>query len=103
MTDHPAPNNPAATVVAGKANRSAVLGVSGRRIGDLGNSILPGLGWALAVLVAAAGQVVLWVAWRRRDLLQGYTCPAWLLGVGVLAWLVTLFLGYSSITSLGNL
>lgn len=47
--------------------------------------------------------LVLWVAWRRRDLLQGYTYPTWLLGVGVLAWLVTLFLGYSSITSLGNL
>lgn len=47
--------------------------------------------------------LVLWVAWRRRDLLEGYRYPAWLLGVGVLAWLVTLYLGYSALTSLGNL
>lgn len=47
--------------------------------------------------------LVLWVAWRRRDLLGGYRYPAWLLGVGVLAWLITLYLGYSSITSLGKL
>lgn len=47
--------------------------------------------------------LVLWVAWRRRDLLAGYRYPAWLLGVGVLAWLVTLYLGYASITSLGRL
>jgi Mn2+/Fe2+ NRAMP family transporter len=47
--------------------------------------------------------LVLWVAWRRRDLLDGYRYPAWLLGVGVLAWLVTLYLGYSALTSLGNL
>jgi Mn2+/Fe2+ NRAMP family transporter len=47
--------------------------------------------------------LVLWVAWRRRDLLEGYRYPAWLLGVGVLAWLVTLYLGYAALTSLGNL
>ena len=47
--------------------------------------------------------LVLWVAWRRRDLLEGYRYPAWLLAIGVLAWLVTLYLGYSSITSLGDL
>ncbi|HYH31875.1 MAG TPA: NRAMP family divalent metal transporter, partial [Pseudonocardia sp.] len=37
--------------------------------------------------------VVLWVAWRRRDLLGGYKYPAWLLGIGVLAWLLTLYMG----------
>ncbi|MDQ2849351.1 NRAMP family divalent metal transporter [Dermatophilaceae bacterium Sec6.4] len=47
--------------------------------------------------------LVLWVAWRRRDLLQGYAYPRWLLIVGVVAWLITLYLGYSSITSLGKL
>lgn len=47
--------------------------------------------------------LVLWVAWRRRDLLQGYQYPQWLLVVGVVAWLITLYLGYSSITSLGKL
>ena len=47
--------------------------------------------------------VVLWVAWRRRDLLGGYRYPAWLLGIGVLAWLLTLYMGYSSLSGLANL
>jgi Mn2+/Fe2+ NRAMP family transporter len=47
--------------------------------------------------------VVLWVAWRRRDLLGGYKYPAWLLGIGVLAWLLTLYMGYSSLSGLARL
>ncbi len=43
---------------------------------------------------------ILWVAWRRRDLLRGYNYPRWLLGIGVLAWLLTLWLGWQSITGL---
>lgn len=42
--------------------------------------------------------VILWAAWRRRDLLQNYRYPAWLLIVGVLAWLLTLYLGYMSLS-----
>jgi Mn2+/Fe2+ NRAMP family transporter len=44
--------------------------------------------------------VILWVAWRRRDLLRDYAYPRWLLGIGVLAWLLTLWLGWQSITGL---
>jgi Mn2+/Fe2+ NRAMP family transporter len=47
--------------------------------------------------------VLLYVAWRRRDLLDGYHYPAWLLAVGVLAWLLTLYLGYNSLQGLGDL
>jgi Mn2+/Fe2+ NRAMP family transporter len=47
--------------------------------------------------------VVLWVAWRRRDLLGGYRYPAWLLIIGVLAWLLTLYLGWSSLSGLAGL
>ena len=47
--------------------------------------------------------VLLWVAWRRRDLMNGYRYPAWLLGVGVLAWLLTLYLGYNAVQMLGDL
>ncbi|MDZ4091367.1 MAG: NRAMP family divalent metal transporter [Arthrobacter sp.] len=47
--------------------------------------------------------VLLWVAWRRRDLMQGYVYPKGLLVVGIVAWLLTLFLGYSSLTSLAKL
>lgn len=47
--------------------------------------------------------VLLWVAWRRRDLLHGYAYPKWLLGVGFATWLLTLFLGYNSIAGLVKL
>lgn len=46
---------------------------------------------------------ILWVAWRRRDLLQGYVYPKWLLGIGVAAWLLTLFLGWESLSGLQQL
>jgi len=41
--------------------------------------------------------VVLWVAWRRTDLLNGYAYPRWLLGIGGAAWLVTVYLAVKSI------
>ncbi|THJ67412.1 divalent metal cation transporter [Arthrobacter echini] len=47
--------------------------------------------------------VLLWVAWRRRDLMHGYVYPRWLLVIGVLTWFLTLFLGYTSITGLAQL
>ena len=47
--------------------------------------------------------VLLWVAWRRRDLLDGYRYPAWLLTVGVLAWLLTLYLGFNAVKGLAAL
>ena len=47
--------------------------------------------------------VVLWVAWRRRDLLGGYRYPRRLLAVGVLAWLIALYLGWSSLAAVGSL
>ncbi len=47
--------------------------------------------------------VLLYVAWRRRDLLDGYRYPAWLLVVGVLAWLLTLYLGYNALLGLADL
>ena len=47
--------------------------------------------------------VILWVAWRRRDLLNGYRYPTWLLVIGVLAWLLTLWLGFQSMSGLAAL
>jgi Mn2+/Fe2+ NRAMP family transporter len=47
--------------------------------------------------------VLLWVAWRRRDLLGGYRYPVWLLVVGGLAWLLTLYLGWNALLMLGDL
>ncbi|GAA3325163.1 divalent metal cation transporter [Paeniglutamicibacter sulfureus] len=47
--------------------------------------------------------VLLYAAWRRRDLLQGYAYPKWLLIVGVVTWLLTLFLGWNSLAGLSKL
>ncbi|WP_432942874.1 NRAMP family divalent metal transporter [Kribbella sp. CA-253562] len=41
--------------------------------------------------------VILWVAWRRKDLLNGYKYPAWLLGIGGAAWLLTIYLAVRSV------
>jgi len=41
--------------------------------------------------------VLLWVAWRRADLLNGYSYPRWLLGLGAAAWLLTLYLAVMSV------
>jgi Mn2+/Fe2+ NRAMP family transporter len=47
--------------------------------------------------------VILWVAWRRRDLLHGYRYPRWLLALGVFAWLLTLYFGYNSFAGISAL
>ena len=44
--------------------------------------------------------VLLWVAWRRKDLMGGYQYPKFLLLIGVAAWLLTIFLGWNSLAGL---
>lgn len=46
---------------------------------------------------------VLWAGWRRRDLLNGYRYPAWLLVIGFAAWLLTVFLGWNSLSGISAL
>ena len=41
--------------------------------------------------------VLLWVATRRADLLNGYRYPRWLLAIGWVAWLVTIYLAANSV------
>jgi Mn2+/Fe2+ NRAMP family transporter len=50
-------------------------------------------GLILPIGVAA----LLWVAWRRADLLDGYVYPRSLAAIGLLAWLVTIYLGWESL------
>lgn len=47
--------------------------------------------------------VVLWVAWRRQDLLHGTRYPKWLLIVGTLAWLFSVYSAYQSLGGLADL
>lgn len=41
--------------------------------------------------------VLLWVAWRRADLLDGYAYPRGLAAIGLIAWFVTIYLGWESL------
>jgi Mn2+/Fe2+ NRAMP family transporter len=56
-------------------------------------------GLILPIGVAA----LLWVAWRRADLLDGYVYPRWLAAIGLLAWLVTIYLGWESLGRLRSI
>jgi len=47
--------------------------------------------------------VMLWVALRRPDLLGGYRYPRWLAVLGVLGWLLTVYLGWRSLGGLATL
>ncbi len=44
--------------------------------------------------------LLLLVAWRHTDVMHGYRYPRWLLGIGVLAWLVTFGVGVPAILDL---
>ncbi|WUI02132.1 hypothetical protein OHR68_10080 [Spirillospora sp. NBC_00431] len=47
--------------------------------------------------------VLLWAAARRRDLLDGYRYPAWLLVLGAVAWVLSLYLSWDLLTEIDKL
>ena len=47
--------------------------------------------------------ILLWIAARRRDLMGGYRYPAWLIGIGLVAWVATIYLGWNALTGLQDL
>ncbi|SDS28209.1 NRAMP family divalent metal transporter [Corynebacterium timonense] len=47
--------------------------------------------------------VVMWAAWRRKDLLGNYKYPVWLLVIGALVLVLTVFMGVRSIAGLSAL
>ena len=59
--------------------------------------------WKQSAVLVGGFAILLYAAWRRRDLLQGYAYPKWLLGIGVATWLLTLFLGWNSLAGLAKL
>ncbi|KRF19960.1 hypothetical protein ASG90_19730 [Nocardioides sp. Soil797] len=63
------------------------------------------LAGALNGLILPVGlAVILWVAFRRsQDLLHGYRYPQWLLVIGVLVWLLTIYLGWESLGGIKDL
>jgi len=51
-----------------------------------------------ALILPVGLGLLLWVAARRQDLMGGYKYPRWLIVAGALAWILTVYLGYSVIT-----
>lgn len=47
--------------------------------------------------------LVMWVAWRRRDLLNGYVYPKWLIVIGVLVWILTIYIGFNAFSGITEL
>lgn len=47
--------------------------------------------------------ILLWIAARRRDLMGGYKYPVWLIVIGGIAWVATIYLGYNALTGIKNL
>nr|WP_312778730.1 divalent metal cation transporter [Corynebacterium variabile] len=55
------------------------------------------------VILPIAFALVLWVAWKRRDLLKGYSYPKWLLVVGAVVLVLEAYLGWNSLTGIADL
>lgn len=47
--------------------------------------------------------LVLWVATFRTDLLRGYEYPKWLIAIGAVTWLLTIYLGWRSFSNIFTL
>ncbi|CQD03405.1 Uncharacterized membrane protein YcsG [Corynebacterium striatum] len=55
------------------------------------------------IILPIAFAMVMWVAFRRRDLLGGVKHPMWLLVVGSIALLLELYIGFNSISGIMKL
>ncbi|WP_082567208.1 NRAMP family divalent metal transporter [Janibacter sp. Soil728] len=77
-------------------------------------SIYLSLGQSPATLLILAGAlnglilpfgfgILVWVALRRQDLLGGYVYPKWLAYLGLVIWLLTIYLGYQSFSGIVDL
>ena len=55
------------------------------------------LAGALNGLILPVGfAIMLWIAAFRRDLMQGYRYPRWLLAIGVVAWFISVFCAWQA-------
>lgn len=81
----------------------AVCAVAYLLIGQAPQQLLIFAGAFNGLILPIGFALLLWVAWRRRDLMQGYAYPKWLLIIGVVAWLLTVFLGWNSLSGLAKL
>lgn len=81
-------------LVAGFIALSLVLYLS---IGAAPQQLLVFAGAFNGILLPIGIGVIMWVAWRRRDLLRDYDYPKWLAAIGTAAWVLTIYLAINSI------
>jgi Mn2+/Fe2+ NRAMP family transporter len=65
-------------------------------IGTAPSALLVFAGGFNGLILPIGFTILLYAAWRRRELLRGYAYPAWLLGLGVLAAALTWYMGVTS-------
>jgi Mn2+/Fe2+ NRAMP family transporter len=75
----------------------AVTSLAFLLVGTAPTTLLVFAGAFNGLLLPIGIAVLLWVATRRTDLLRGYRYPRWLLLIGWIAWLVTLYLAVNSV------
>lgn len=80
-----------------------VCGVIYMFLGKAPATLLIFAGAFIGLILPVGFAVLLWVAWRRRDLMHGYRYPKVLLILGALTWLLTVYLGWNSISGLAAL
>lgn len=66
-------------------------------IGAAPTTLLFFAGASNGLLLPIGIAVLLWVATRRADLMGGYRYPRWLLEIGWIAWLITVYLAVTSV------
>jgi Mn2+/Fe2+ NRAMP family transporter len=74
----------------------AVCAVAYLLMGQAPQTLLVFAGAFNGLILPIGFAVLLWVAIARRDLMHGYRYPVWLIVIGVLVWLVTVFLAVNS-------
>jgi Mn2+/Fe2+ NRAMP family transporter len=75
----------------------AITAITYLLIGAAPTTLLVFAGAFNGVLLPIGIGIILWVATARRDLLNGYHYPRWLLVVGWAAWILTIYLAVSSV------
>ena len=72
-------------------------------VGQTPQSMLVFAGAINGLVLPIGLAIILWVALRRRDLIDGYRYPRILLGTGIAAWLFTAYAAIESLTSIGSI